>query len=85
MRILLINANALRLDDGRRWHETRAKGAYAPTTLTTLAALVPPELDAEVMLIDETVDQVPADFGAADLVGISAMTSDAQRAYQLAG
>jgi len=42
MRILLINANALRLDDGRRWHETRAKGAYAPTTLTTLAALVPP-------------------------------------------
>lgn len=85
MRILLINANALRLDDGRRWHETRAKGAYAPTTLTTLAALVPPELDAEVMLIDETVDQVPADFGGADLVGISAMTCDAQRAYQLAG
>jgi len=84
MRILLINANALRLDDGRRWHETRAKGAYAPTTLTTLAALVPPELDAEVMLIDETIDRVPGGFGAADLVGISAMTCDVRRAYQLA-
>ena len=83
MRILLINANALRLDDGRQWHETRAKGAYALTTLTTLAALVPPELDAEVILVDETVDPVPADFGAADLVGISAMTCDARRAYQL--
>jgi radical SAM superfamily enzyme YgiQ (UPF0313 family) len=84
MRILLINANALRLDDGRRWHETHAKGAYAPTTLTTLAALVPPELDAEVTLIDETVDLVPADFCGADIVGISAMTCDAPRAYQLA-
>jgi radical SAM superfamily enzyme YgiQ (UPF0313 family) len=84
MRILLINANALRLDDGRRWHETHARGAYAPTTLTTLASLVPPELEAEVMLVDETADEVPADFAAADLVGISAMTCDAPRAYQLA-
>ena len=77
MRILLISANARR-------HEIRGKGAYAPTTLTTLAALVPPELDAEVRLIDEAVDRVPADFGGADLVGISAMTCDAERAYQLA-
>jgi radical SAM superfamily enzyme YgiQ (UPF0313 family) len=83
MRILLINANATRFDEGRRRLETRADGAYAPTTLTTLAALVPAELDAEVVLIDERVDQVPADFGAADLVGISAMTCDAQRAFQL--
>jgi radical SAM superfamily enzyme YgiQ (UPF0313 family) len=41
-------------------------------------------LDAEVTLIDETVDLVPEDFCGVDLVGISAMTSDAQRAYQLA-
>ena len=85
MRILLISANSLRLDDGRRWHQTHAKGAYAATTLTTLAALVPPELNADVVLIDETVDPVPDDFCGADLVGISAMTCDAQRAYQLAG
>jgi len=85
MKILLIGANALRLDDGRRWHETHAKGAYAATTLTTLAALVPRELNAEIELVDEAVDPVPDDFRGADLVGISAMTCDAQRAYQLAG
>jgi radical SAM superfamily enzyme YgiQ (UPF0313 family) len=84
VKILLVSANALRLDDGRRWHETHAKAGYAATTLTTLAALVPPELDAEIALIDETVDAVPADFAGADLVAISAMTCDAQRAYQLA-
>jgi len=77
MRILLISANARR-------HELRGKGAYAPTTLTTLAALVPLELDAEVLLIDEAVDRVPADFAGADLIGISAMTCDAVRAYELA-
>jgi len=84
MQILLIAANALRLDDGKRWHETHSKYAYAATTLTTLAALVPPELNADVALIDEAVDAVPDDFGGADLVAISAMTCDAQRAYQLA-
>ena len=84
MQILLITANALRLDDGRRWHETHAKYAYAATTLTTLAALVPPELDASVMLIDEAVDPLPEDFCGADLVAISAMTCDARRAYQIA-
>jgi radical SAM superfamily enzyme YgiQ (UPF0313 family) len=84
MRILLIGANARKMNDGRRWQETQVRAAYAPTTLTTLAALVPPELDADVTLIDEAVDLVPADFCGADLVGISAMTSDAQRAYQLA-
>lgn len=83
MRILLIGANARRMDDGRRWHETHAKAAYAPTTLTTLAALVPPELGAEVAVIDEAVDTVPDDFRGADLVAISAMTCDVQRAYQL--
>jgi radical SAM superfamily enzyme YgiQ (UPF0313 family) len=84
MRILLIGANACKMNDGRRWQETHVRAAYAPTTLTTLAALVPPELNAEVTVIDEAVDRVPDDFGGADLVGISAMTSDAQRAYQLA-
>ncbi|WP_321476137.1 cobalamin-dependent protein [uncultured Paludibaculum sp.] len=84
MRILLISANALRMSDGRRWCETPAKAAYAATTLTLLAALIPPELGAEVAVVDEAVDAVPDDFWSADLVGISAMTCDAQRAYQLA-
>lgn len=85
MRILLIGASALQLDDGRVWRQAHAKAAYAPTTLTTLAALVPPELNAGVVLIDEVVDAVPGDFCGADLVAISAMTCDAPRAYQLAG
>ncbi len=84
MRILLIGANARKMNDGRRWQETQVRAAYAPTTLTTLAALVPPELNAEVTVIDEAVDKVPGDFCGADLAAISAMTPDAPRAYQLA-
>jgi len=83
VRILLIGANSVRMDDGRRWRETSSRAAYAPTTLTTLAALIPPEFDAEVFLIDEAVDEPPEDFYRADLVGISAMTPDAHRAYEL--
>ncbi len=45
---------------------------------------MPRELNADVLLIDEAVDPVPADFCGADLVAISAMTCDAPRAYQLA-
>jgi radical SAM superfamily enzyme YgiQ (UPF0313 family) len=56
---------------------------YAPLTLTTLAALVPPELEAEIRLIDEGVEPVPDDFDA-DLVGINAITGTAPRAYAIA-
>jgi hypothetical protein len=45
----------------------------APLTMTLLAALVPPELDAQITLADESIDTVPAD-GTFDLVAISAMT-----------
>lgn len=85
MRVLLIGAGAPRLDDGKRPHAQRRMPAYAPTTLTTLAALIPPELDAAVVLIDEMIDPVPADFCGADLVAISFLTCDAPGAYQLAG
>lgn len=55
----------------------------APLTLTTLAALVPEELDARIELVDESVDTVP--LGAdADIVGISAITGTSKRAYELA-
>jgi radical SAM superfamily enzyme YgiQ (UPF0313 family) len=52
----------------------------APLTLTTLAALVPEELDIDLTLVDETVSTVPAD-GRFDLVGISIMTGTAERGY----
>ncbi len=56
---------------------------YAPLTLTTLAALVPDELHAEVVIQDEGVEPLDLDF-AADLVGISAITGTSLRAYEIA-
>lgn len=56
---------------------------YQPLTLTTLAALVPAELGAEVQLFDEGIAEVPGDL-AADLVGITVITGTARRAYELA-
>lgn len=56
---------------------------YQPLTLTTLASLVPEELRAEVVLFDEGFEEIPGDLQA-DLVGISAITGTATRAYELA-
>lgn len=56
---------------------------YLPLTLPTLAALVPPELDAEVICVDEGSCEVDPAIEA-DLVGISAITGTAPRAYELA-
>src|SRR4029077_13138861 len=55
---------------------------YAPLTLTTLAALIPPGLDAEVQLIDEGIEDVDLDLDA-DLVGMTVITGTAMRAYEL--
>jgi radical SAM superfamily enzyme YgiQ (UPF0313 family) len=56
---------------------------YAPLTLPTLAALVPPDVPAEVRVVDEMVERV--DLGARPhLVGLTAITSAAPRAYELA-
>ncbi len=55
---------------------------YQPLTLTTLAALVPPELDVELTLIDEGIQDVPASFQA-DLIGLTVITGTAPRAYEL--
>lgn len=56
---------------------------YAPITLTTLAALVPPELDAEVVIYDETAEKIPLDINA-DIIGITAITGTSMRAYRYA-
>ena len=56
---------------------------YAPLTLTTLAALIPPELDAAVEVFDEGICDIDLDLQA-DLIGISAITGSAVRAYELA-
>jgi radical SAM superfamily enzyme YgiQ (UPF0313 family) len=56
---------------------------YQPLTLTTLAALIPPELPVELELFDEGISDVPLDLGA-DLVGLTVITGTAMRAYELA-
>ena len=57
---------------------------YAPLTLTTLAALIPPDIKADVTLVDEGIEDIDLDIQA-DLIGISAITGSAPRAYELAG
>ncbi|EDY20944.1 Radical SAM domain protein [Chthoniobacter flavus Ellin428] len=56
---------------------------YQPLTLTTLAALVPPDVPAELELIDEGIANVPLDLEA-DLIGLTVITGTARRAYELA-
>jgi radical SAM superfamily enzyme YgiQ (UPF0313 family) len=56
---------------------------YMPLTLTTLAALIPPELNAEVTLVDEGITDINLNLEA-DLIGISAITGTAPRSYELA-
>ncbi len=56
---------------------------YMPLTLPTLAALVPPELGAEVVCIDEGIADVDLQIEA-DLIGLTVITGTAPRAYQLA-
>src|SRR5947209_11077372 len=56
---------------------------YAPLTLSTLAALVPGELEAEVTIQDEGVQPLDLNFPPS-LVGITAITGTAPRAYAVA-
>jgi len=55
----------------------------APLTLTTLASLIPNDLEVQLRLIDEGVEHVP-DRIDADLVGMTVITGSAPRAYDLA-
>ncbi len=57
---------------------------YAPLTLTTLAALVPSELNAEIDLMDEGVQKPRYEGVLYDVVGISCLASSSGRAYALA-
>ena len=57
---------------------------YMPLTLPTLAALVPPEVNAEVSCLDEGIGDVNPSRIEADLVGLTVITGTAVRAYELA-
>ncbi|MDH5178837.1 MAG: B12-binding domain-containing radical SAM protein [Gammaproteobacteria bacterium] len=56
---------------------------YQPLTLTTLAALIPPELEVELQLIDEGIELIPENIEA-DLIGMTVITGTSTRAYELA-
>ncbi len=56
---------------------------YAPLTLTSLAALVPEELNAKVILYDEMVEAIPLDIDC-DIIGITCITGTAPRCYAYA-
>lgn len=56
---------------------------YAPLTLTTLAALVPQDVDAEIKIYDETAEKIPLDIDA-ELIGITCITGTAPRCYAYA-
>ena len=56
---------------------------YAPLTLTTLAALIPADLEVSLQLVDEGIDDVDTQLDA-DLVGMTVITGTAMRAYELA-
>lgn len=55
---------------------------YAPLTLTTLASLVPPDIQANIEIIDEGIEDVDLDLQA-DLIGMNVITGTAIRAYEL--
>ena len=56
--------------------------SYASLNLSLLAALVPPEFDAEIKIVDEGVSK-PLFEGSFDIVAITCVTSSANRAYEL--
>jgi len=84
MRLCLINPKNSLVNlanvDGNRWNRYRV---WKPLGLLVLAGLTPPEW--EITVIDENVRTVDySTMSRPDLVGITAFTSQASRAYELA-
>lgn len=82
MRILLI------LPDGRinkiKLGPLETSFREAPLTATTLAALVPQELNAHVTIVDRSIGQQIPYEESFDLVGISIITGTASEGYEIA-
>ena len=81
MRVLLISPDRKEVVEARARGQSRIKATFPPLSLLQVAAVTPPEV--EVTIVDEAVSDV--DLGAfCDLVGITAFTSSAPRAYEIA-
>ncbi|ACX51486.1 Radical SAM domain protein [Ammonifex degensii KC4] len=76
MRLLLVSPLS-----GPPEERRRGKGLLPPLSLLTVAGLTPPEV--EIKLVDEAVEEleISAEW---DLVGITATTAQAPRAYEIA-
>lgn len=81
MKLLLIMPRAKLYQKGRGFKKNLR---YAPLNLTTLAALVPKEMNADIRIIDEGVELVDYSKIKADLVGITCITGTSLRAYEIA-
>src|SRR3989338_6206221 len=57
---------------------------YAPLTLTTLASLVPKELNADMRIIDEGVEECNYDSLSPDIVCLTGITGHILRSYEIA-
>lgn len=80
MDVLLISPDRRDVVRARQRGAARMKAPFPPLSLLQVAALTPP--DVRVTLVDEAVQDV--DLSASpDLVGITAFTSSAPRAYEI--
>jgi radical SAM superfamily enzyme YgiQ (UPF0313 family) len=76
------------LPDGRI-HKLKIFGQHytsfreAPMTAITLASLVPKEINAELSVVDESIQRIPWDMHF-DLVAISILTGTSTRGYEIA-
>ena len=82
MKILLISpaSGHWRGISKRRWFNGKTF-RFSMLSLLTVAELSP--ADAEILIVDEQTEQIPDD-GGYDVVGITAMTAAAPRAYEIA-
>ncbi len=81
MRVLLVAPNYHRTERPVTANTKSAKAVFPPLSLLQVAALTPPEV--EVVVQDEAVRDIDLE-ASCDLVGITANTSAAPRAYALA-
>lgn len=57
---------------------------YAPLTLPTLLALIPPDIHADVKIYDEGVESIDVERIQADIICLSSITGGSPRAYAYA-
>jgi len=81
MRVVLVSPDRKDVVEARARGRPRLKAPFPPLSLLQVAALTPPE--HEVVLVDEAVEDVRFETPC-DLVGITAFTSSAPRAYEIA-